>query len=57
MLYLQNGDRIVAVYFVTSFHPMCSKLLQDSYFARNDLHLIVNNVTQSSVRTACRRVL
>jgi len=22
MLYPQNGDRILAVYFVTSFHPM-----------------------------------
>ena len=22
MLYPQNGDRIVAVYFMTSFHPM-----------------------------------
>ena len=24
MLYPQNGDRIVAIYFVTSFHPMYS---------------------------------
>jgi len=25
MLYPQNGDRIVAVYFVTSFHPVYSE--------------------------------
>jgi len=28
MLYPQNGDRIVAVHFVTSFHPMCTSAAQ-----------------------------